>query len=263
MSTLALQHPPREPGSPAAFWLAVGVHVLLFILLFFGVNWNRQEPSPVMAELWSQIPNVQTPPPAPAPEPPKPLPKVEVKPDPPKPPPPPEPKVEMKPQPKPDIALEAERKKKEAEQKKAEAARLKAEQDRKRREIAEAERKRMMAELNNVPVQPSTAPIKGPTTLGDPRKLSASYSDKIRAAVKSKLNYSPPADVQGNPTAEVLIEQMPTGEVLSVKIVKPSGLPLYDAALERAIQAASPLPKPDKGEPVERQLRLKFWLLEQ
>lgn len=255
MSALALQAPPREPGGTASFWLAVGMHLLLFIFLFFGINWTRQEPSPVMAELWSQIPNVQIqPPPAPMPEP-KPLPKVEPKPEP-----PPPPKVELKPQPKPDIALqEQERKKKEAELK-AEAARIKAEEDRKRRELAEDTRKRMMAELNNVPVQQSTAPIKGPTTLGDPRVLSATYSDKVRAAVKSRLNFPRPADVQGNPEAIVEVEQMPTGEVLSVKIVKPSGLPLYDAALDRAIKSASPLPKPDKGEPVPRQLTLKFRL---
>ncbi|HKO88847.1 MAG TPA: cell envelope integrity protein TolA [Burkholderiales bacterium] len=274
MSTLALgplqAGPPREPGGNAALLLAVAVHLLLFAFLFFGVNWNTQTPAPVMAELWSQIPNVQpAPQPAPLvqppqPEPPKPV--VKVEPPTPKPvvkvePPKPLPKVEA---PKPDIALEQEkeRKKREAEAK-AEAEKKKQEADKLRREMAEAERKRLLAQLNEVPAPTApSAPIKGPTTSGDPRVLTAAYQDRVRAAIRPKINYVASPDITGNPTAEVEVQQMPTGEVMSVRVVKSSGVKLYDEALERAIKSASPLPKPENGAPVPRELKLRFKLYE-
>jgi colicin import membrane protein len=46
--------------------------------------------------------------------------------------------------------------------------------------------------------------------------------------------------------------------VISVKLFKPSGNQLYDDAVERAIRKASPLPKPDRPEQFQRELRLKF-----
>ena len=52
--------------------------------------------------------------------------------------------------------------------------------------------------------------------------------------------------------------QLPTGEVLSVRLKKPSGSAAYDAAVERAILKSSPLPKPDKGELFQRELILTF-----
>ena len=51
---------------------------------------------------------------------------------------------------------------------------------------------------------------------------------------------------------------LPTGEVLSVKRRKSSGHAGYDAAVERAIYAASPLPKPDQPGTFRRDLELKF-----
>ena len=41
----------RDPGSRAALFLAVGVHVLLALFLFFGVRWSTQHPTPMVAEL--------------------------------------------------------------------------------------------------------------------------------------------------------------------------------------------------------------------
>jgi colicin import membrane protein len=46
--------------------------------------------------------------------------------------------------------------------------------------------------------------------------------------------------------------------VLSTKLVRSSGNPAYDAAVERAILKASPLPLPANRELFARELRLTF-----
>ena len=93
----------QEPGKVPSVVLAVVVHVLLAVFLFFGVHWQSRQPEAVMVELWNS-------PPAPAVEKvvaqPEPLPKPEVKPEI-----KPEPKVEKAVEPpKPDIALEKKKK---------------------------------------------------------------------------------------------------------------------------------------------------------
>jgi colicin import membrane protein len=105
-----------EPGLAQSVALAAAVHVLLALVLLFGVRWQSRPPEAVAVELW-------TPPPPPVVEkvePPKPQPRVEPTPPPkpepviekpeivekaaPKPKPKPEPlkKVEPKPEPKPE-----------------------------------------------------------------------------------------------------------------------------------------------------------------
>jgi colicin import membrane protein len=57
---------------------------------------------------------------------------------------------------------------------------------------------------------------------------------------------------------------LPGGEVLDVKLVKSSGVPAYDAAVERAIHAADPLPVPSDPDLFQqlRQANYKFRPLE-
>ena len=85
--------------------------------------------------------------------------------------------------------------------------------------------------------------------------LSA-YADKIKAKVKG--NWILQIDLKGNPEAVFTVIQLPTGEVLSVKLKKASGNVAYDTAVERAILKSSPLPKPEKGELFQRELILTF-----
>jgi len=79
-------------------------------------------------------------------------------------------------------------------------------------------------------------------------------------AVRSRL--VEPAGVQGNPQAEVKVLQLPNGEVVSVKVTKPSGNPAYDEAVERAVLAASPLPLPADRGLFNRDVVLQFRLRE-
>jgi colicin import membrane protein len=84
----------------------------------------------------------------------------------------------------------------------------------------------------------------------------ANYIQKIQAKVKG--NWILPVDLKGNPVAVFTVIQLPTGEVIDVKLKKASGNPAYDTAVERAILKSSPLPKPDKGELFSRELILTF-----
>ena len=62
-----------------------------------------------------------------------------------------------------------------------------------------------------------------------------------------------PPDIAGNPEAIFDVVQLPTGEVMSVKLRKSSGHKAYDAAVERAILKSSPLPRPDRPEQFQRE----------
>ena len=91
-------------------------------------------------------------------------------------------------------------------------------------------------------------------------KAEGDYVGKIRAKVKGNIILA--IDVAGNPEAVFDVVQLPTGEVLSVRLTKSSGNRAYDEAVERAINKSSPLPKPDQADVFQRQLSLKFRPLE-
>ena len=46
----------QEPGKVPSVVLAVLVHVLLAVFLFFGVHWQSRQPEAVMVELWNSPP---------------------------------------------------------------------------------------------------------------------------------------------------------------------------------------------------------------
>lgn len=75
-----------------------------------------------------------------------------------------------------------------------------------------------------------------------------SYAASIAAKIKSHTVYHGNLDsVPGNPKGSFRIEQLPNGEVASVKIIESSGVPDYDAAVVKGIYHASPLPKSIDG----------------
>jgi colicin import membrane protein len=99
-------------------------------------------------------------------------------------------------------------------------------------------------------------------TTGEAAKSTAPRSDsgyqaRITSKIKSTTSYLGNTDVPGNPRVEFRIEELPTGEILSVKKIKSSGVPAFDDAVERGINKASPLPKKDNGT-VERTLDIGF-----
>jgi len=221
-----------EPGSLAPAALSALVHGVLLAMLVVGLHWQTRHPDAVQVELWSQLPEVESPPkvePTPAPKP-------EVK--------PPEPKVEQKAA-KPDIAIEREKK----TPKKKEEPPLKFDTTSRIQQQLAQEQKAMQArEKQDVVKQFSAPPVAG---LPD-----AGYIDKIRTKIRG--NVTVPSGINGNPEAVFDVVQLPTGEVLSVHLVKSSGNKLYDEAVERAIWKSSALPKPDKPEQFVREFTLRF-----
>lgn len=91
---------------------------------------------------------------------------------------------------------------------------------------------------------------------GSPRGGDSGYADKIRNKVKGFVVL--PGGIQGNPEVVFSVTQLPSGDVLNVKLVKSSGNHALDDAVERAIRKASPLPKPDNPADFQRDLKLHY-----
>lgn len=219
-----------EPSGVAPAALSTLVHLVLLAMLIFGLHWQTKHPDAVQVELWSQLPEVESPPRVEA----RPEPRPEVKPP---------PKIEQKAA-KPDIAVEREKK---APKKKEEPS-LKFDTTSRIREQLAQEQKAMQARERQDAIKQFTQPATP--------SVDAGYVDKIRT--KIRMNVVLPSDIKGNPEAIFDVIQLPTGEVFSVKLIKPSGHKLYDEAVERAILKSSPLPKPDRPEQFQRELQLKF-----
>ena len=84
------------------------------------------------------------------------------------------------------------------------------------------------------------------------------WKSRIHDRIKNKLVLPP--GVPDSARAEYSMTIIPGGEVLSVKLRRTSGFPAYDAAIERAINAAAPLPVPGDPELFQqlRELNLVF-----
>jgi len=246
MTTMSLglfQRP--EHGMGPAFALSAVVHIVLATVLFLGVRWQVHPPSTVEVEL------VDAPPPPPAPV-------VEA----PKPPPPPkvEPEVKPPPVPKPDIVLR-EKPKPKPEPKKVPPAKPKDDLELKKRmqEQLAMEQKALDQQRQERQLRELLAAQKADAA----RKASAARASALGeyiARIQSKVrgNWILPQELQGNPEAIFLVTQLPTGEVLLIKLLKSSGNPAYDQAVERAILKSSPLPLPSDRSLFDRELKLTF-----
>lgn len=174
----------------------------------------------------------------------------------------PEPRPEPKPAPpaKPDIALkEQEKPKPKPEPKPVPKAEPKPKPnkvdpllDRELKDL-EAQRRKQMAARELEQLKSDQAAVAR-------SKATADYIGKIKGKIKGNIVLPP--DIRGNPEAIFDVVQLPSGEILSVKLKKSSGHAAYDNAIERAILKSSPLPKPEQGELFSRSLELKFRPLE-
>lgn len=255
--TLPFFEERAEPALGASLALAAAVHLLLLFVLLVGVRWQNRPPEAMVVELWSAPPVVEAPePPKPAPviepepvkpepivekpdiaikEPPKPKPKPEPpkpKPEPPKPKPKPEPVARPEP-PRPTVRERAAQKQIQEELAREQAALA---LERERQQIRD-----QLARESNAARD----------------RAIAGWVDKVRAKIRGNIVLPP--DLQGNPEAVFDVVQLPTGEVIDVRLRKSSGHHGYDDAVERAIRKSSPLPRPDRPDLFTRDLRLRFW----
>lgn len=268
---------PDEPGKKYALAFTALVHIGLLVVLFLGVQWKRSAPEVMEVELWSSRPQPATkvlpPPPAPEPEPevkplPKPVPRAEPKPEPPPPkkpdiaikeekkPPKPEPK---KPEPKPEPV--------KPEPKKPEPKLPEPKKPEPRPEVKQTPRlpdfsKELSRETADLKPRPSTQNMANAAAAEAEQRASsnkrglADYASKIRGKVKGNIVLPP--TLQGNPEAVFEVSQLPSGEVLAIKLKRSSGSASLDSAIERAILKSSPLPKPDDPALFQRTLEIKY-----
>lgn len=248
-----------DPGKWKAIALTVLMHALLVAALFFGVRWQNRAPEAVEVEVWRAAPAAVPAPPVeaakPPPEPPQPV--VET----PK-------KVEAPPPPpKPDIAVKAEK----PEPKKPEPKKIEPKPETPPRPNFEEALRREQAQLDSSK-SVLDRQLKAEQELQDARKAQADAAAAAVAAarakgladyvasIKGKIrgNVVLPPSIAGNPEAVFEVVQLPTGEVLSVRLKKSSGNAGLDSAIERAILKSSPLPKPKQPELFQRVLELKY-----
>ncbi len=283
---------PPEPSSLPSIVMAVLMHALLLVFLWAGISWQNNAPVAVEAEVWDMKTQAAAPPPPPQVEPdpqPKPEPKPEPTPEPVRPP----KAVEPPPAPKPpDIALErqklkelkqkqlreqklAEEKEREQEELKQKALEKKQLAEQKAKELDEqkaaekadklakarkaAEEAKRMAKLREAEMRRITgaAGSAGGAPQATAPRIDSGYLASITSKIKSTTSYLGSTDVPGNPRAVFKIEELPTGEIISVKKMKSSGLPDFDDAVEKGIIKSSPLPKKKDGT-VERTLEIGF-----
>jgi len=247
--------PPAGKKLPAVM-LALAMHLLLFVFLFFGLNWQSRAPATVEAELWSSLPQIAAPqatapPPDPTPAPPQPV----VEPQPIKVVPPPEPPPEA------DILIR-EPVKKPPPPKAPPPPPAPA---------PEPQAKVVKPQKPDKPLPPSDlallqnqahAPSSGTQAFTGGPRGDDKYAGRIAAIVKSHTNFPPPAGVQGNPTVTIRIQLLPTGEVRDLEVDKSSGIAAFDDAVVRGIHASSPLPKDVNGK-VPATLNLSYSLFDQ
>ncbi|MFZ9314961.1 MAG: cell envelope integrity protein TolA [Burkholderiaceae bacterium] len=100
------------------------------------------------------------------------------------------------------------------------------------------------------------AGVAGGAELGDRTGVLADYSAAIRARIRARITFDP-ARAPNNPEAIFEVTQLSTGQISKVTLKKSSGNPAWDSAVERAIQASTPLPKAADGS-VEPLLILSF-----
>jgi len=264
---------PKRHGGTRAFALALAMHCVLFAFLWVGIRWNN-DPVGVDAEIWdmtTQMAAPQAPEPEPQPEPEPPAREPEPTPTPP-------PEVVKPVQPDPEIALQKkkEKEKKELEQKIAEQKkkledekkRLAAEQEKqdkldklekdKAKKLAELKEKEKAAKARAAEMQrimgSAAAGSTGTAARSTAPNLDKGYVAKLRTKIMGRIDYpGAKQDIE----ARFMVSQLPSGEVMSVKKTKSSGVAAYDTAVENAIYKASPLPKRDDGT-VARELELVF-----
>jgi colicin import membrane protein len=227
---------PNEKAISGA--LALVMHMLFFALLVFGVAWQKREVPPMVAELWSSLPEPRAPAPPPVPKvEPKPVPKVEPK---------PVPKIETKSAPKADIALR-EKKEKERKAKEQELA------EKKKR--AEQKRLEEQAQLEKLKAQQAKEAAEQLAREQDEalKKIAQSQAaaqarlvDEFKRRIREKIKryVVEPPNLPKTAQVEFDVVLLPGGDVLSVKLRKSSALAPYDSAVERAILKAQPLPLP-------------------
>ena len=249
----ALRPPTNLRGKHVAWVLTLAMHVGLAAFLIYGIHWQTKPPETVSVDLVRSLPPINAVPPAPTVEPDKPpvvepppkpapeLPKIQTKVAPAKPAPVPvKPDIAVKEKPKPPVEkplpVVTPPPNPFAKQLEEETRRLD-----KQKVASQAEK-----EFES---------LRQAQAIGARKKLTDAWISQIQAKVRGNIVL--PSQVKGNPEAVFEVTQLPSGEILNVRLKQTCGIPALDSAIERAILKSSPLPKPDRPDLFERALELR------
>jgi colicin import membrane protein len=227
----------------SALALTVVMHGALALALVVAVRWQTQHvPRIVEAELWTPSPVEPAPPVAEAPAPTLPPPVAAT------PAPPVDIVVRRRPEPPPKPVRDAVRGPSFEDLLASESRQL----DRRK---AEAEQRRQ-AEVEARALADARAEAEAIRRSAARAQALADYTGRIKGKIRGNLVL--PANLKGNPVARFVVTQLPSGEIIEVRMRQSSGNRAYDEAVERAIHKSAPLPKPDDGSVFSRDLVLTF-----
>ena len=91
-------------------------------------------------------------------------------------------------------------------------------------------------------------------------QIAQSYRAEIYELVRQ--NWSRPPSARNGMSARLLVELIPTGEVISVAVVEGSGTAAFDQAAEQAVRQARRFPVPDNNSQFERYFRRFYFLFQ-
>jgi colicin import membrane protein len=227
-------------GKKTALVLTLLVHLLFVIFLFYSVRWQHTVTA-VSVELYSpSVPAVET-----IAEPESSSTTQTVSPL-------PEPSPVAK-EPKAEIAVD---KKKPEKLVPAKPATVPPSKSTKEHDYLEEALKREQDQLNNHRLSKELGQAQAAQARQLMQSAQAAWAAKFRAKIRS--NVVLPSEIRGNPEAIFEVTQLPSGEVIGVKLRQSSGYGALDQAIERAILKSNPLPKPDDLRVFERNLLLSY-----
>ena len=103
----------------------------------------------------------------------------------------------------------------------------------------------------------ATQAVPLPPNSAEQAKALNAWSDAIRRKIHENMTL--PRAIEGNPSVVFRVTLRPTGEVLVVKLQRSSGQKDFDAAVQRAILKASPLPVPQSGAVFTPILEIRYY----
>jgi colicin import membrane protein len=229
---------------------AVAMHALLVAGMWFAVQWRTSSEAPAVAELWAPLAPVEPPaPPPPPPAPPQPeapkpdadiVQQQQVKPRAPE---------QESPPPLERRPIE-KREPKKVEPKKVEPKPTPEQIEREQRQ-AEERRQAEIARVTGQVAGTAQTPVASSGVIND------AYAALIKACIRPHIVFAVPDNISDQIYAEFTVDVLPTGEQPTPHLTKPSGLPGWDDAAERAIIHCDPFPR-DRDGTVPRSIALRM-----
>jgi colicin import membrane protein len=160
--------------------------------------------------------------------------------------------------PKKNVNREANKQPSAAEKAKAAAARKRAEAaqavERRRQQLA------ALGDMADAALEQSLARESVSLLRDEQAEVAQSYRAEIYELVRQ--NWSRPPSARNGMSARLLVELIPTGEVVSVSVVEGSGNAAFDQAAEQAVRQARRFPVPDNNAQFERYFRRFYFLFQ-